>query len=84
MIIEALLSAATEAIFSRALDAVVAQLKLDERLLGRVKTDPARVAFKAALARAYTAFARQYPDLTPALFTEPFLAGSAAPCPTKK
>ncbi|BCX03914.1 MAG: hypothetical protein KatS3mg053_1852 [Candidatus Roseilinea sp.] len=79
MVVEALIGAAAKAIFGRALDAVAARLKLDERLLGRAKADPAQTAFKAALARAYAAFARQYPDLTPSLFTEPFLAGAAAP-----
>ena len=69
------LLAATEAVLAYGLE------KFDpaDRAREWLKRDPARLAFQKALARAYTAFARQYPELTASLFDPSFLTKEAAP-----
>jgi hypothetical protein len=78
MVVEALVGAAAEVVLGKALDVAWQRFNLDDKILARVKSDPAKVAFKIALAQAYSAFARNYAALRGALFTEPFLTGSAA------
>jgi hypothetical protein len=73
--LEALFSAAAEAVFSYILDT----LEPAERLRDWLKRNPAKLAYQHALARTYTAFARQYPELTASLFNESFLTIEAAP-----
>ncbi len=75
MLSEIVLSAVVETV----LDKVVDLPEVEDRLRRWLKRDPARLAFEKALARAYTAFARQYPELTASLFNESFLAIEAAP-----
>lgn len=70
-------------VFASVADAVISYAidKLDpaETLKTWLKLDPARLAFQKALARAYTVFARQYPDYTGALFDQSFLTREAVP-----
>ncbi len=73
--LEALFSAIAEAVF----DYLLQEAGLADRARAVLGTDPERRAFQTALARAYVAFARQYPDLTASLFDETFLKGPAAP-----
>lgn len=70
-----LLSTVADAVLGYALE------KLDpaDRLREWLKRDPARLAYQKALARSYTAFARQYPELVASLFDESFLKLEAAP-----
>ncbi len=72
---EALLAAVAEAVFGYALE----QSGVADRVRAVLKIDPKHKAFQVALARAYTAFARQYPDLVASLFDESFLKIEAAP-----
>ena len=44
-----------------------------------LKRDLAKLAYQKALTRAYTAFARQHPELAASLFDSSFLAKEAAP-----
>jgi hypothetical protein len=55
--------------------------KLDpaERIKSWLKRDPVTLAFQKSLARAYSAFARKYPDYANSLFDETFLTGKAVP-----
>ncbi len=73
----------SEALFSAVAEAVFGHLLQKAGLAGRVCTvlgvDPQHRAFWTALARAYAAFARRYPDLTAPLFDDTFLKGPAAP-----
>jgi hypothetical protein len=74
-VLSTLFPAVAEAVLSYALD------KFDpaDRVRSWLKLDPARLAYQKALARTYTAFARQYPELTATLFDESFLKREAAP-----
>jgi hypothetical protein len=75
MLTEALLGAITETVIER-----VANIAgLEDRLRQWLGRDPARLAFKKAFTRAYTAFARQYPELAASFFDEHFLTVHAAP-----
>ncbi|GIV88399.1 MAG: hypothetical protein KatS3mg055_0917 [Chloroflexus sp.] len=69
-------------VFAAAAEAVFASLLQDTGLADRVRAilghDPERKAFQTALARVYTAVARQYPDLTAALFDKTFLTSQPA------
>ncbi len=74
MLPEALLSAVAEAVFGHLLQ----EAGPAERVRAVLGMDPERRAFRTALAQAYTAFARRYPDLAASLFDETFLTGPAA------
>ena len=63
-----------EAVLSQTLE----KLELTDHAREWLRRDPARVAYQKALARAYTAFSRQYPDLSASLFDEFFLKNKAA------
>lgn len=65
----------TETVFSYAID------KLDpaETIKTWLKREPARLAFQKSLARAYSAFARRYPEYVTSLFNQSFLEKEAAP-----
>jgi WD40 repeat protein len=69
MTMEPLFAALTETVFG----ALLQESGLAERTRAALGLDPTRRAFQTALARAYTAFARQYPEWTAALFDETFL-----------
>jgi hypothetical protein len=58
---------------------VVEKLDSAESLKAWLKRDPASLAFQKALARAYAAFARQYPEYTSSLFDQSFLSTDALP-----
>jgi hypothetical protein len=58
---------------------VVEKLDSAESLKAWLKRDPASLAFQKALARAYSAFARQYPEYTSSLFDQSFLSTDAVP-----
>ncbi|RMF30351.1 MAG: hypothetical protein D6759_12120, partial [Chloroflexi bacterium] len=75
MLTEALLSAVAEAVFGYLLQ----EAGLADRVRAVLGVDPERRAFQIALARAYAAFAKRYPDLTASLFDESFLKIEAAP-----
>jgi hypothetical protein len=62
--LEALLAAAAEAVFSYILDT----LEPAERLRDWLKRSPAKLAHQRALARTCAAFARQSPEFTAYLF----------------
>ncbi len=66
---EPLFAALAETVFS----ALLQESGLAERTRAVLGLDPTRRAFQTALARAYTAFARQYPEWTAALFDKTFL-----------
>ncbi len=70
-------------LFTSVADALISYTidKLDpaERIKSWLKQDPARIAFQKALARAYSAFARQYPEYTSSLFDQSFLSKEALP-----
>lgn len=74
MLTEALLSAVAEAVFGYLLQ----EADLADRARAVLGLDPECKAFQTALARAYVAFARQYPDLTASLFDKTFLTSQAA------
>lgn len=67
--LEALFSAIAEAVFGYLLQ----ESTLTERTRAALGLDPTRRAFQTALARAYTVFARHYPEWTTTLFDQPFL-----------
>ena len=69
MSLEALFAAIADAVFGYLLQ----QSNLAERARALLGLDPVRRAFQTALARAYAAFARQYPEWTASLFDETFL-----------
>lgn len=73
--LSSLFTSVADALISYAID------KLDpaERIKSWLRLDPARLAFKKALARAYSAFARQYPEYTSSLFDQSFLSTDALP-----
>ena len=72
--LEALFVAVAQVVIDKAIDF----FEVGDRLRQWLGRDPIQLGFRKALARAYTAFARQYPDLTSSLFTEPFLKNEAA------
>ena len=67
--LDTIVSAATEAVFGYLLE----EAGLADRVRARLKREPARLAFQAALVNAYTAFARHYPQWTESLFDQTFL-----------
>jgi len=69
MLLEALFSAIAEAVFGHLLQ----ESGLADRARAVLGLDPKRRAFQTALARAYAAFARRYPQWTASLFDETFL-----------
>jgi hypothetical protein len=69
-----LFSSITEAVLSYFLDKYDPEMRIREW----VKQEPAKIAYQKALYRAYTAFARQYPDFTASLFNESFLMKEGA------
>jgi hypothetical protein len=69
MLLEPLFAAIAEAVFSSLLQ----ESGLAERTRAALGLDPTRRAFQTALARAYTVFARHYPEWTTTLFDQPFL-----------
>jgi WD40 repeat protein len=69
MTMEPLFAALAEAVFSSLLQ----ESGLAERIRATLGLDPTRRAFQTALARAYTVFARHYPEWTTTLFDQPFL-----------
>jgi WD40 repeat protein len=69
MTLEPLFAAIAEAVFSSLLQ----ESGLAERTRAALGLDPTRRAFQTALARAYTVFARHYPEWTTTLFDQPFL-----------
>ena len=75
MLIDALLSAVAEAVF----DYLLEQAGLAEKLRAMLGRDSQRLAFQAALAHAYAAFARHHPQWAASLFDEHFLTHRAAP-----
>src|SRR5437867_13119460 len=75
MITEALLSAVTEAVFGSLLE----QASVGERVRAWTGHTAQQVAFKIALARAYTTFTNQYPQWADSLFDEHFLKHRASP-----
>ncbi|MCS6845436.1 MAG: hypothetical protein NZ528_14115, partial [Caldilineales bacterium] len=75
MLTEALLAAVAEAVFGHLLK----EAGLADRVRAVLGVDPERKAFQTALARAYAAFARQYPDLEASLFDASFLKTEGAP-----
>jgi hypothetical protein len=58
---------------------VIEKLDPAESLKAWLKRDPASLAFQKALARTYSAFARQYPEYTSSLFDQHFLDTEALP-----
>jgi hypothetical protein len=73
MLLESLFSVIAEAVFGYLLQ----ESGLAERARAVLGLDPQRRAFQTALARAYTAFARHYPEWTASLFDEAFLKSEA-------
>ena len=69
MTMEPLFAALTETVFG----ALLQESGLAERTRAALGLDPTSRAFQTALARAYAAFARRYPEWTAALFDETFL-----------
>ncbi|ABQ92370.1 NB-ARC domain-containing protein [Roseiflexus sp. RS-1] len=69
MLLEPLFAAIAEAVFVYLLQ----ESTLTERIRATLGLDPTRRAFQTALARAYTVFARHYPEWTTTLFDQPFL-----------
>src|SRR5207244_832753 len=75
----AALSAVVGAVFGH-LAKVGVQLALPEdRLRAWLGRDPVQLAFQVALARAFTTFARHYPQFATSFFDRTFLSGRAAP-----
>lgn len=75
MSMESLLAAVAQAV----LDYLLQETGLAERVRAVLGVDPERRAFRTALASAYAAFARQYPDLVASLFDESFLTREGTP-----
>jgi hypothetical protein len=73
--LEGIFLAVVGAVFSY----VIEKLEPAEQIKKWLKREPASLAFQKALSRAYTAFARQYPEYTASLFDQTFLAGKGAP-----
>jgi hypothetical protein len=73
--LEGLFLAVTGSVFSY----VIEKLEPAEQIKKWLKREPSTLAFQKALSRAYTAFARQYPEFTASLFDQSFLAGTGAP-----
>jgi hypothetical protein len=73
--LESLFLAIAEAVFSY----VIEKFDPVQQIKKWLRREPATVAFQKALARTYSAFARQYPDYTAALFDQNFLVGAGAP-----
>ncbi|WP_299289039.1 NB-ARC domain-containing protein, partial [Thermoflexus sp.] len=73
MLLESLFSVIAEAVFGYLLQ----ESGLAEQARAVLGLDPQRRAFQTALARAYTAFARHYPEWTASLFDEAFLKSEA-------
>jgi len=73
MLLESLFSVIAEAVFGY----LLRESGLAERARAVLGLDPQRRAFQTALARAYTAFARHYPEWTASLFDEAFLKSEA-------
>lgn len=73
--LSAIFTSVADALLSYAID------KLDpaERIKSWLRLEPARLGFEKALARAYSAFARQYPEYTSSLFDQSFLSKEALP-----
>lgn len=74
-VLVSLFGAVAEAVLSYAVD----RLDPVDRVRQWLKKDPATLAYQHALARAYAAFARQYPELTASLFDGSFLKTEAVP-----
>lgn len=75
MLAEAAINGIAEAVFGTAYEL----FHVEERLLRWLGREPAKLAFEKALLHAYSAFARNYPDLTASLFDASFLSKEAAP-----
>jgi WD40 repeat protein len=73
MLLESLFSVIAEAVFGY----LLRESGLAERARAVLGLDPQRRAFQTALVRAYTAFARHYPEWTASLFDEAFLESEA-------
>ncbi|WKZ39691.1 MAG: AAA family ATPase [Anaerolineales bacterium] len=73
--LESIFLAVAEAVFSY----VITTLDPVQPIKKRLGREPARLAFQKALSRAYSAFARQYPEYTASLFDQTFLTGAGAP-----
>ena len=67
----ALLSAVTEAVFGHLLTRV--EPRVGEEVQRLLRRDPAKLAFKTALAKAYTSFDRRHHQWTASLFDQAFL-----------
>jgi AAA ATPase domain len=70
-----LLAAVTQAVF----DYLLAEAGIAEKVRTLLKREPQQLAFKIALARAYTTFALRHRDWAEAFFDETFLRGPAVP-----
>jgi hypothetical protein len=73
--LEGLFLAAAEAVFSYTIE----KLEPTEQIKKWLGREPSRLAYQKALARTYTAFARQYPEYVASLFDQSFLTGAGAP-----
>jgi len=68
-------SAVAEAVLSYAIE----KFDPSDRMREWLRKEPARMAYQKALARTYTAFSRQYPEIVSSFFDELFLRTKAAP-----
>ncbi len=75
MVLETLFSAAVESMVGKLIDLP----EMEEKARQWLKQEPVQQAQQKALARAYTALARRYPEVTDALFDQTFLTNYAAP-----
>jgi len=73
MLIESVLATVVGEVFSYLLE----QAGVADRIRTLLGRDPQRLAFKLALARAYTQFSNHYPDLVDTFFDEHFLKKAA-------
>ena len=73
--LDKLIETVAKAVLTEAITHLAPVSRLSEWLGG----DAAELAYQKSLARAYTAFARQYPELTASLFNKSFLADEVAP-----
>ena|SRR6266700_6394073 len=76
---EAALGAIAKAVFGHVVKQTVETALPADKVRAWLGRDPQQLAFQGALCRAYTVFARHYPEWTVSLFDEPFLKGPAAP-----
>lgn len=77
---EVLLAAVADTVVAILAQTFDAEAKLRRLFKREIDTEaPAKLAYQRALVRTYTAFARNYPDLSGYIFTEPFLLKEAAP-----